>query len=547
MSDFTIGIYCRVSTDEQAQKGLSLKDQEQKGIALANKHGFNYEVYIDAGVSGKLAFNKRPQLKLLIDRITDGKIQAIFVADIHRLSRGDQMQSIILKSIFKENNVKLFEGDVEIDLDDVNQMLLTDMKFLLSAYEVASMSKRIKEKILTGIKLGHVNGGPIKTYGYEKGEDKIMIIKSDEAKVVKLIFEMSLKGMGTKVIANRLNDLKIPTKRSNSEKGYMKVRGKLKTEFVWRDSVVYRILTNPIYKGKRKFKGEYYDCPAIIEADVFQIVGEKLKSKKSYVDTRNKYTYLLKGLIYCSRCRGRMYGRKREDLSDNAYICTTQRYKGEFCGNRGISINYIEKVVIDNLLSLDKQVESFYDKLQKDGKYYASQSYDLEINKKRLNELYIGREKLLDIAQKGGVDPNLFRDRFNKLTKETEQVTELINNAKKNLGIFLQKEEVIKFIKSAIKEFKKNQDNDSKINFLRSFISTIYIRWDDESLTHWIAIKYKIDKLSQYILTKELTVNRTGTDISKKRKEKILLEELVITNSILPDITREITTVKFKK
>jgi len=547
MDNITIGLYCRVSTDEQAQKGLSLRDQEIRGIELANKHGYNYEVYTDAGLSGKIPFTKRPQLKKLIDRITDGKIQAIFVADFHRLSRGDQLQTIILKSIFKENNVKVYEGSILIDLDDVNQMLLTDMKFLLSAYEVASMGKRIKEKLLRGVLDGHVNGGPLKTYGYKKGENKMMVIDEDEAKVVRMIYTMSLKGMGTKSIANHLNELKIPTKRGSSVKGYMKVRGVRKTEFIWRDAVVYRILKNPIYMGKRLFKGELYDAPAIIESDVFDMVAQKMTGKQVFVNTRSKYTYLLKGLVFCSRCKGRMYGRKREDLSDNAYICTTQRFKGEFCGNRGINIDYIEGVVIDNLLRLDKQVEEFFTKLQGEGKYYKNQYSLLSDFKTKLDSLIKGRDNLLDIAQRGSINPSSFRDRLIKLDNEINQAEESIKVTNKNLGIFSQKDDVMKFLTTSIKEFKKNQDIESKTNFIRSFINSIYVRWDDDSLTHWISINYKIDKISQYQLSKELTVNRTGMDDNKKKKVKIINEEIVIRIAILTDIEKEIITVKFKK
>ena len=49
-----LAIYCRVSTEEQAKKGLSLNDQEQRGIELAKKLKMRWVVYSDEGVSGTI-------------------------------------------------------------------------------------------------------------------------------------------------------------------------------------------------------------------------------------------------------------------------------------------------------------------------------------------------------------------------------------------------------------------------------------------------------------------------------------------------------------
>lgn len=528
----TLGIYCRVSTDEQASHGLSLKDQERQGITLANLHGFSYEIFIDDGVSGTKAISERPSLKRLVERITDSKIQAVFVTRLDRLSRMDPLSNQIMFAVFKDNGIRLFEGDNEINFTDLSQGLLTGIKLLLSEYESAVTSKRIKTTLLEGVLQGRVNGGPVLTYGYKKGENKQMVINEDEAKIVRMIFEMSLKGMGTKVIANKLNELKIPTKRGTSDKGYMKVRGVTKTKFVWRDAVVYRILNNTVYKGQRLYREKVYPAPVIVEETIFDMVSDKLKNKQNFVETKNTWTYLLKGLMYCTKCGGRMYGRKREDLSDNAYICTSQRYKGEFCGNKGINIDFIEELVLSNLLTLDKQVETFYNRIEKEGDYYKKKMKHVELHRNKIKESIKSRDNLLDTAEKAGIDPKLFKDRFSKLTKEIETHTELELQFIKDLGIFNEKEDVLSFIKSTIKSYKKNQDLQSKSNFIRSFISSIYVLWNEKTLSHYVAINYKIDKLAQYQLSKELNVNRTGVSSDKSKKIKIISEEIKINNTM---------------
>ena len=68
------GIYCRVSTDNQAREGHSLEEQEKRLTALAEAKGYNvYKVYIDAGISGKSTEN-RPAYQQMMKDMRKGKL-----------------------------------------------------------------------------------------------------------------------------------------------------------------------------------------------------------------------------------------------------------------------------------------------------------------------------------------------------------------------------------------------------------------------------------------------------------------------------------------
>uniref|UniRef100_UPI0040486E66 recombinase family protein n=1 Tax=Algoriphagus sp. TaxID=1872435 RepID=UPI0040486E66 len=102
-----IGIYVRVSTEEQRKTGISLRDQEQRGIEFCAKNGFNYEVFSDGGFSGELEIEKRPALSRLVDKLLTKpkEIDGIFVVDIDRLTR-DTKLGFLLKQIFQGNRNK---------------------------------------------------------------------------------------------------------------------------------------------------------------------------------------------------------------------------------------------------------------------------------------------------------------------------------------------------------------------------------------------------------------------------------------------------------
>src|SRR5258706_16351137 len=82
----TIG-YVRVSTDRQAERGISLEAQEAKIRAMATVQGSDLlDVIVDGGESAKSL--NRPGLQQLLALVNEGKVQAVIVAKLERLTRG---------------------------------------------------------------------------------------------------------------------------------------------------------------------------------------------------------------------------------------------------------------------------------------------------------------------------------------------------------------------------------------------------------------------------------------------------------------------------
>ena len=71
--------YVRVSTDRQAERGVSLEAQEAKIRAMATVQGADLiEVVVDGGESAKSL--KRPGLQRIMTLVNSGKVQAVIVA-----------------------------------------------------------------------------------------------------------------------------------------------------------------------------------------------------------------------------------------------------------------------------------------------------------------------------------------------------------------------------------------------------------------------------------------------------------------------------------
>src|SRR6266700_704466 len=108
----TIG-YVRVSTDRQAEKGVSLEAQEAKIRAMATVQGAELiDVIVDGGESAKCL--NRPGLQRLLDLVNAGKVQAVIVAKLDRLTRSVKDLCGLLE-LFEKRKVALISVAEALD------------------------------------------------------------------------------------------------------------------------------------------------------------------------------------------------------------------------------------------------------------------------------------------------------------------------------------------------------------------------------------------------------------------------------------------------
>ena len=77
------GLYIRVSTEDQAQEGFSLKEQEKRLRAMCEYKGYEvYKIYKDSGISAKTG-NYRPAFEELLRDIKD-KIDKLKISILNK-------------------------------------------------------------------------------------------------------------------------------------------------------------------------------------------------------------------------------------------------------------------------------------------------------------------------------------------------------------------------------------------------------------------------------------------------------------------------------
>jgi DNA invertase Pin-like site-specific DNA recombinase len=529
-----LAIYTRISRKDKNDEGISLANQAYRGKQLAEKLGIKYEVYEDEGKSGELSVEMRPAFKKMRDDILSKRITAVYALNQSRLDRQKLIEFLALINFFKTNNIALYLNQELYDLNNAATELNMNVLAVINHNHNQQLKANVSSALEQNIVEGKVSGGPLITYGYTKDANKKMIINAVEAEVIRVIFELALEGKGTMVIANILNERGIPTKRMNVKTGgTMTVRGKKKSVFAWRDSVVYGMLTDSIYKGERIYKGKKFSIEPIIDATVFDLVQKQLQQRNQFKDTTNKYNYLLKGLIDCPICGSKIQGKKRANLKDNCYTCSSKRY-GPNCGNKGINIEYLDTLVCDAIRDLEQIATKALDN-EEIKKKNAINNWQVQNIQKEIDRLNRELDNLIAIIRKGTLKRN---ERIEKEIEIIQNDLDKYESSKlallKELTIDRERENIIELSRKGATDFKKLKKFEEKVNFLRNAIQSITVKWLDEFNVYDVCIYFMINQMEQYRIARELIIDRNsrknGKAVSKILSDKVALQTIVMAN-----------------
>src|SRR2546428_9174307 len=107
-------VYCRVSTDKQADRGVSLDAEQTKAKAYAELYDLDVvEMVIDAGASAKTL--DRPGLKRALDLLKAGKADALLVVKLDRLTRSVADLGKLVERYFAPGKAALLSVGEQID------------------------------------------------------------------------------------------------------------------------------------------------------------------------------------------------------------------------------------------------------------------------------------------------------------------------------------------------------------------------------------------------------------------------------------------------
>lgn len=197
MSEGVAYCYARVSTQMQAEDGMSLGAQEKQLKAAAEAAGYEAVILREEGRSGK-SIQGRPVLREALSDLDSGKAQALYVTRLDRLARSTRdFLSIIDRS--HKNGWRLALLDLGLDTATYQGRFVVTIMAAMAEMERGMISMRQKD-----VHQDRRDNG--KTWGVDIGPKS----KLDET-VRQRIYELRNAGVSYRNIANTLNSESIPT------------------------------------------------------------------------------------------------------------------------------------------------------------------------------------------------------------------------------------------------------------------------------------------------------------------------------------------------
>ena len=135
--------YVRVSTDKQADRGVSLDAQAEKIRAIAVVHNAELvEIIVDGGESAKSL--QRPGMERLLALVDAKKVQAVIVAKLDRLTRSVKDLCELLERL-ERRGVALISVAESLDTSSAAGRLVLNIMTAVSQWEREAIGERTRD------------------------------------------------------------------------------------------------------------------------------------------------------------------------------------------------------------------------------------------------------------------------------------------------------------------------------------------------------------------------------------------------------------------
>ncbi len=348
-------IYCRKSTDENLHSDFNSLDAQREAcqayIASMKSEGWVAleQTYEDAAVSGGTV--DRPALKQLITDIELGKIDAVVVVKLDRLSRS-LSQFLQLMEFMEHHFIAFCAVTQQINTASSAGRLLVNVLMSFAQFEREIGSERTREKVCAARKKGrYIGGHPPLGYDIDR-ESHQLTVNPVEAELVRELFRLYLDRRSLLAVVQEVNA------RGWTKKSWQNGKGVYRNGRPFDKVYLQRLLINPLYIGRVTLHGDIYDGlqDPVIHEETFKQAQELLDSNRNSQSlgsgTRNKHGALLGGLIKCGACGQAMahsYA-KRPGRLFRYYRCTTAQKQGrDACPAPSLPAADLEEFIVEQI------------------------------------------------------------------------------------------------------------------------------------------------------------------------------------------------------
>lgn len=194
--------YIRVSTEQQADEGVSLAAQEAQLMAYCATYGHELiGIEADAASASSL---ERDGLTRALELLKPGKADALVVCKLDRLSRSVRDLDALLTRYFAAGRYSLISVAEHVDTSSAAGRMVLNMLMSVSQWEREAISERtraaLQHKRSKGERVGQI------PYGYRVAADGVRLERHEgEQRIIEIIGELRGAGMSLRGIVDELN------------------------------------------------------------------------------------------------------------------------------------------------------------------------------------------------------------------------------------------------------------------------------------------------------------------------------------------------------
>lgn len=445
-------VYLRVSTQEQRER-QTIANQYDFATGFCKLHDIAVvSWYVDDGVSGTIPFANRPEGARLLEDARAGKLDSVYVYRLDRFGRDPRLILNVVGEL-ETMGVQLRSMTEPFDTaTPAGRFLLTILSGVagLERDTIVERSKAGSDRLAReGVWLGGIC-----PYGYRvvgKGREARLAISDEpvldlgisEADVVRLVYHSAVEeGLSCIVIADRLNQLGVPTIYTRDGRQLSRGKRKVATAGVWSPGRVRSMLVGTVYRGvhtygKRATKPrEVFErkVPAIVSSDTWDRAQLVLRQNRRFAQRNTRRKYLLRGLIKCALCGFTYVGTSYTDSKGEKtyYACNGKMgnrlylLHGKRCPSKSLSGSTIEQSVWQDVEQFILSPDDVVAELQEN----ASQDTDLVVQSQprmdELNELISQKGKERDLViglfRRGRITTDALDKQLDEIAREEEEL-----------------------------------------------------------------------------------------------------------------------------
>lgn len=449
---------------EARGEGETLARHQAMLLELAKRQNLNIVKIYKEIVSGD-SIAARPQMQAMLTDITENKYEGVLVVEVERLARGDTIDQGVVAQAFKQSDTKIITPLKTYDPSNEYDEEYFEFSLFMSRREYKTIKRRMQAGRLASIKEGNYICSRT-PYGYRKinPEPKVhtLEIVSEEAEVIRMIFDMYLNGHGSKYIANELNRMGIKPQKSE----------------YWENPSIKKILANPLYCGKIGWKTKSNGDTLyqgkhepIISEEIFIAAQDKKKTNPAAQlhpnDTLLNYYH---GILFCKNCGHQL---KRRMITKYKHAHLLCQYKE--C--QGVTVSSSFKAVDEAVLASLRYRLELQEKMLERGEIPSAALPAPDKKKPLIAELNKAKKqqaKLYDLLEQEIYDTNTFLERSKVLNDKIKSLEKAVAETDSGAEApALPIEESIVRLKNVLDKFENSTPEEKNI-LLKSVMRKMY-------------------------------------------------------------------------